>query len=510
MPPLRRLLGGAILALWLIVVGWHVRREYYRPQAELLAAGARGLGAGSYFYTITMNGNAIGLASSRVDTLPDGFSFEDLMTLDVPAMDTVHRATVRTRLELGPSLATRSLQFELRSEVGAFEVSGRGEGDSLALEVRAGGTSPTRISVAADAVMGAALPLRLAASGRLRVGEELDARIFDPSVLEYRNVHLSVIAHDTILVPDSAAYDFGRRRWRTITFDTVPAWQVEESFGGVAVSTWLDEDGRVIRAESPLGFAMRRTAYELARDAWERARGQSRLATGYGAIIESTAIASNVPLEGGQGEDSLSVRLVGVQLEGFDLDGGRQRLAGDTLHIAREDFAAIQAGYTLPWSGGGEAAEELAATPLIQSADPRIIEQARRIAAGSTEPAVVARRLSEWVYDELEKDITLSVPSALQVLEARQGDCNEHTVLYVALARALGLPARTAVGLVHMRGRFYYHAWPEVWLDERWVAVDPTLGQVPADAGHLRFLVGGLARQVELIRLIGRLRLDLV
>jgi transglutaminase-like putative cysteine protease len=113
------------------------------------------------------------------------------------------------------------------------------------------------------------------------------------------------------------------------------------------------------------------------------------------------------------------------------------------------------------------------------------------------------------VYGRLRKDITLSVPSAVQVLETGQGDCNEHTVLYVALARSVGLPTRTAVGLVHVNGRFYYHAWPEVWLD-RWVAVDPTLDQFPADASHLRFLVGGLARQVELIRLIGRLDLEVV
>ena len=35
-----------------------------------------------------------------------------------------------------------------------------------------------------------------------------------------------------------------------------------------------------------------------------------------------------------------------------------------------------------------------------------------------------------------------------QVLASGRGDCNEHTVLFVAMARALGLPARTAVGLV--------------------------------------------------------------
>jgi hypothetical protein len=48
-----------------------------------------------------------------------------------------------------------------------------------------------------------------------------------------------------------------------------------------------------------------------------------------------------------------------------------------------------------------------------------------------------------------------------------------------------------------------------VWLGE-WVAVDPTFGQAPADAAHIRFIVGGLARQVEIIRLIGRLDIEVV
>ena len=77
------------------------------------------------------------------------------------------------------------------------------------------------------------------------------------------------------------------------------------------------------------------------------------------------------------------------------------------------------------------------------------------------------------------------------------------------MARSLGLPVRTAVGLVYLDGSFYYHAWPEVWLGE-WVAVDPTFRQTPADAAHIRFVVGGLAQQVEIVRLIGHLDIDVV
>ena len=87
-----------------------------------------------------------------------------------------------------------------------------------------------------------------------------------------------------------------------------------------------------------------------------------------------------------------------------------------------------------------------------------------------------------------------------------RGDCNEHTQLSVALSRAAGIPARVAAGLAYVDGKFYYHAWPEIWL-ERWVAIDPTFGQFPADAAHLRFTVGGLGRQAELLRLMGPLKI---
>ena len=100
-------------------------------------------------------------------------------------------------------------------------------------------------------------------------------------------------------------------------------------------------------------------------------------------------------------------------------------------------------------------------------------------------------------------------PSAVRVLQNPQGDCNEAATLFVALARSTGLPARTVSGLLYLDGRFYYHAWAEVYLSS-WVPVDPTYDQFPADAAHLRFATGGLARQVELLPLIGRLKLEVL
>ncbi|HKJ93729.1 MAG TPA: transglutaminase-like domain-containing protein [Longimicrobiales bacterium] len=506
----KRVIGAAVLAVWVVVLGVHVRRQYFKPESAMLALGAGTLAPGTYFYVVRMNDAAMGLASSRLDTVPDGFLSEEVLTLDVPAMDTVHQAVVRTEVRLGSALQLRSFRFSLDSEIGRYRVEGTAAGDSLLdLSVTTGGRTQRSMVPLGGAVLPGALPLRLAASGRMRVGQSYGARMFDPSTLAGRDTQVRVTARDTLIVPDSAVQEPATGRWRAAGWDTVPAWRVEESYGGVSVTSWLDQDGRIVKATSPLGFTLDRTTYELANQAWRGARGQASLASGYGTVIESTAIASNVDLSDARDRDTLAVRLSNVDLSGFDLAGGRQHLRGDTLVVRAERASALSADYRLPYRGGGEAADALGATPLIQSTDPRIEASAKKAVGGTTDPVLAARRLNDWVYHRLRKRITLSVPNATQVLEGGEGDCNEHTVLYVALARAVGLPARTAVGLVYIRGRFYYHAWPEVWLG-RWIAVDPTLGQFPADASHLRFINGGLARQVELIRLIGRLRLEVL
>lgn len=512
-PGLARVLAIGILATWLVVLGWHVRREYFRPASEVLAMGARSLGPGTHFYGIRMGEATVGMATARVDTLADGFRLEDLMLLDIPAAGQTHRATVRTEAVLGPSLELRSFAFTLDSEIGEFRVLGEAGPDStvvVRLEGDGPGSSTPEFTLDPGTILPVTLPLRLAASGRLEVGRELEVQLFDPSVLERRDLTIRVTDHDTLVVPDSVHRESATSKWRIATHDTVPAWRVEQTFGGTTLASWLDEDGRLVSAESPLGFSVERTAYDLVRSDWDASRRDPALAAGYGTIIESTAISSNVSMEGATDLDSLAVRLRHVDPEGFDLSGDGQELRGDTLVVRRESGGGLAASYQLPWDDGGAPAAQLAAEPLIQTDDPAIVAAARRIVGEEADPVRAARLINDWVYRELDKEIVPSIPSALQVLEARRGDCNEHTVLFVALARSIGLPTRTAVGLVNVDESFYYHAWPEVWSGSRWLAVDPTLGQFPADATHLRFLIGGLARQVELLRLIGRLRLEVV
>ena len=185
-------------------------------------------------------------------------------------------------------------------------------------------------------------------------------------------------------------------------------------------------------------------------------------------------------------------------------------MTGDTLEITREGALEAHAmPYRLP-NQDTALARWLAPEALIQSRDPRIAAAARQILQRERNPARAAELLAHWVHGSVRRGVLSDgVPSAAKVLENRTGDCNEFTTLYVALARAAGLPARTVAGLLYVNGRFYYHAWPEVYLGD-WVAIDPLFDQFPADAAHVRLAVGGLARQVELVPLIGRLKLEVL
>lgn len=81
----KRLLGVAIVMVWFGMIGGQVRREYFQPELARLAEAALSLAPGISFYTLTMGTRTVGQATSRLDTLPDGFELEDLMSLELPA-----------------------------------------------------------------------------------------------------------------------------------------------------------------------------------------------------------------------------------------------------------------------------------------------------------------------------------------------------------------------------------------------------------------------------------------
>lgn len=517
----RATIAAVVLTAWVVGLGLLVRREFFRESAAVLAEAALRLGPSTGFYIVEMDGRQIGYASTSIDTSTTQFEVTDFFTADLPVAGQEFRASARSVITLTRGLALKTFDVSVESGIAPMSVAGRADGDSaVVFQLRMPGqpTDSQRIAVQGPILLPALIPAAAMLVSEPKVGNSVTIASFDPATMAAKDLTLRFAAESLFMVVDSARLDSATMRFVPALIDTVRAWQLVPS-DGAGFSGWVDAQGRVVQATQPGGIVLKRVAYEIAFENWRRdqlARGGSRPpAAGSGGtigdVLEGTAIAAGA-LPGRNGPNALRVRLSGTTLDGFDLQGGRQQLSGNDLSIAREGVEAMTADWSLAGPRAGfrtRFAAELASEPLLQADDPAIVALAVRIAGNERDPRVVAERINTWVHDSLAKEITISIPNAVQVLRTRRGDCNEHTQLFTALARSIGIPTRIATGLAYVNGKFYYHAWPEIRLRD-WVAVDPTFGQFPADAAHLRFVRGGLTRQGELLRLVGTLRIEVL
>ena len=97
----------------------------------------------------------------------------------------------------------------------------------------------------------------------------------------------------------------------------------------------------------------------------------------------------------------------------------------------------------------------------------------------------------EFAYDRTVTNVYSTVD---QVLELKAGVCQDFAHLLVAVARAMGVPARYVSGYIHAPGEGSAsgasHAWAEAWVPGRgWVGFDAT-HPVEASLDHVRIAVG--------------------
>jgi hypothetical protein len=163
---------------------------------------------------------------------------------------------------------------------------------------------------------------------------------------------------------------------------------------------------------------------------------------------------------------------------------------------------AAHAGRPMSAASTQELKEALASTLQVESDDPQIASLAKKLVGDEPDAWTAAQKLSRWVNANLEKAYGASSDRASDVLMRKKGDCTEHALLFTALARAAGIPARRVDGLVYMQTEdkpaLYWHEWAEVWVGE-WISIDPTFNEAVADATHLALGEEGRADSAALI-----------
>ena len=133
---------------------------------------------------------------------------------------------------------------------------------------------------------------------------------------------------------------------------------------------------------------------------------------------------------------------------------------------------------TTAWSGFSNLPTNVAAylkpEDAIQSNHPAVTALVRRWLnsnyRSNTKPSDAARTLFQGVVHELRFVDTIGA-SAVDVLNAKQGNCAGMSAVFVAAARNIGIPARLVSGW--WNGTNSWHCWSEIYLPGMgWVAQD--------------------------------------
>ncbi|MBX7257739.1 MAG: transglutaminase-like domain-containing protein [Candidatus Hydrogenedentes bacterium] len=231
-------------------------------------------------------------------------------------------------------------------------------------------------------------------------------------------------------------------------------------------------------------------------------------------VIVSNAAMVTTPLDDPRGRDSLHLRLTGPLQPAHLFNDERQKLIQKdgsfeffAKKVSLDGFQAAQLPIT------DESVKEWMQPSLfVQSDDPKIVAKAKEIVGAEKDAVKISQKLCAWVYKNVKSTFSARLTNAREVLDSLEGDCTEHSILYIALARAAGLPAREVAGLLYMPGSqpgFYFHQWAKVWVG-KWIDVDPTWDQPLADVTHIKLAEGDLFQQAQLIPVIGQIKVEVL
>ena len=302
-------------------------------------------------------------------------------------------------------------------------------------------------------------------------------------------------------------------RTESIKYDDKPVetFVILHQVAGMVSTLWVTANGTVIKEITSQGFESHREPEHIARDL-----GDEVMTVGSLITLSLVKPGREIP----HPSKKRRMKMILSKMRSPDLipEDHRQKVLqskksadGTYTSVLLVNSEPKKLARSLPRPVSGfDHPEFLDDSAEVQSKHPLIRNLAKELVGETSNAWKASKQINLWVYNYLEKELVDSV-SALNALNERKGECQSHTYLFTALARAAGIPTRIVNGLVYssqLQG-FLYHAWPEVYVGE-WRTLDPTFGQDIVDATHIKLSQGEKESQFKLMEFIGKIQIELI
>jgi hypothetical protein len=460
-----------------------IRLEFFQKNIEPVASVPiiKSQQSQDSWMNIYQNANKIGLVHRIFIHSGNRFHFNETVFMKINTMGVTQALNILTEGDLNPDMTFSSFNFDLNSNLFRFNAHGRVVKNRLILFTGLPGAQEKSEIPLKNVPHISGNIYDTAFSANLEKDVTRSFSIFDPSTLSIRSIKVTRGADEIIPI-------MGKR---------ILTKKYCADFMGAKNCAWLNLEGDTLKEAGILGISMEKVSPQKAR---EGIADQGSI-----DLTQIASIPSNVEITEPEKLSRIKIKIGGTS-GALLLSSDRQNFHHNILTIARENLSSSS---TLNNNLPNKIAVFLKPAPFIQSDHPQIKAQVEKIIKPADTDEQKAIKIINWVYRNIEKKPVLSVPNALEVLKNKVGDCNEHSVLTVALLRAAGIPAQMEAGLVYLHGRFYWHAWNVLYLG-KWITADAVFNQIPADVTHIRLVRGDSGEQMNLMGVMGKIRLEVL
>jgi hypothetical protein len=446
---------------------------------------------GEDWYGIYLNGQKAGYARNGMTKTPTGgyeISEDARFMVNMAGVrQDMHITTNRSYAGDGALLSLKS-QIESFGDTTLFE--GTVQGESLLLRSVVGGATKNETLPRPKETLGDAVKYSAWILNDPALGDSLDFSIFEPMY----GKEISAMSYLT---------EVGSRVLNGVA---TPVYKIETTMElvGLKTTSYVTDDGTVLEDVIAGNMTMRLEPEEVAKN------------VDYSNdVIVSNAAMLDAAIDKPRTRDKLRLKIAGpldgdhlvnedrqkfTPQEGFFLFESQRVNVNNRLHPALPIAEETVKEWLLP-------------TTYVQSDNAAVVAKAKEIVGAETDSWLAAQRILTWVDENMRSKYSARLTNTLEVLQSLEGDCTEHSILFVGLARAAGIPAREVAGLVYVQegGQpgFYFHQWAKVWVGE-WVDMDPAFGQTQVDVTHIKLGEGDLIEQARLLPVIGQLKIEVL
>jgi hypothetical protein len=432
---------------------------------------------------VVLNGEKVGFTRRQVRPAagaPGRWEIESEAVMRLQFLGVDKRIRLHAVDRVLPDLTLEAFRYEHEIDGSRLAVSGEARAGELQVRVAAaGGSEKKTFKPEGKLYPSSALGLLPLTEG-MKIGRAVRYTVFHGETQALAEAEQEVLAYETSPLFEG------------------PAFKVATRMLGLETMTWIAADGRPLFELALQGVLI--SALE------DEARARRYLVEASlnkrDALVEFSLLRAG-PIAEPRRVSRMEIVLAGVP-DNFDAADPACRRAADRLECRIDRSTPL---------AGGDPTRYLAPTLAVPSVLGEISSLARQITAGAASDEERIARLIAWMDANIAKE-AVDAFSAADVLRARRAECQGHSYLFAAFARALGVPARVVNGIAYSEehGGFLYHTWNEAWIAGRgWQPIDATFGQAHADATHVKLIEGETAAELlPLVGLVGRVRVTSV